>query len=63
MAQDSGIQPPLFGGLNRETAQPARSEVMEILITVKAAPNPSAKSGETVCVAGPSGIVLRGQPG
>lgn len=40
---------PLFGG-----AEPARPEKGEahVLITVKAAPNPSAHHGETVCVAG-----------
>lgn len=43
----------LFGGLSPEDAKPARvSKELEVLITVKAAPNPSERSGETVCVAG-----------
>ncbi len=45
-------QESLFGGLDRVDAKPARPEELEVLITVKAAPNPSEKSGETVCVAG-----------
>ncbi|MBD3781619.1 MAG: hypothetical protein IE926_01495 [Micrococcales bacterium] len=42
----------MFGGPERDNPKPARPDDLEVLITVKAAPNPSAKSGETVCVAG-----------
>ena len=45
-------QSALFGGPEREVPKPARPDELEVLITVKAAPNPSAKAGETVCVAG-----------
>lgn len=45
-------QGALFGGPDREVPKPARPDELEVLITVKAAPNPSAKAGETVCVAG-----------
>lgn len=40
-----------------EEAKPVTAERLRVLITVKAAPNPSEKSGETVCVAG---VALRG---
>lgn len=48
-----GMQEPLFGGLEpaKDKPLPQRSR-LRILITVKAAPTPSARSGETVCVAG-----------
>lgn len=45
-------QGALFGGPDRAALKPARPDELEVLVTVKAAPNPSAKSGETVCVAG-----------
>ena len=45
-------QQSLFGGPERSGAKPMRADELEVLITVKAAPNPSEKSGETVCVAG-----------
>lgn len=46
-------QGSLFGELVPDGAKPHRGrEELEVLITVKAAPNPSEKSGETVCVAG-----------
>jgi hypothetical protein len=45
-------QGALFGGPERDAPKPARPDELEVLVTVKAAPNPSAKSGETVCVAG-----------
>lgn len=45
-------QGALFGGPDRDTPKPVRPDELEVLVTVKAAPNPSAKSGETVCVAG-----------
>ncbi len=45
-------QGALFGGPQRDAPKPARPDELEVLVTVKAAPNPSAKSGETVCVAG-----------
>ncbi|MFC4107124.1 hypothetical protein [Micromonospora zhanjiangensis] len=47
----------LFGPPEREPApKPASDQVvrLEVLVTVKAAPNPSEKYGETVCVAGVS---------
>lgn len=46
------VQASLFGEPARDQIKPARPDELEVLITVKAAPNPSAKSGETVCVAG-----------
>lgn len=46
------IQGSLFGEATRDQSKLARPDELEVLITVKAAPNPSAKSGETVCVAG-----------
>ncbi|WP_275295400.1 hypothetical protein [Amycolatopsis sp. La24] len=52
---------PLFGGSPDEPAAKPASDAtvrMRVLITVKAAPNPSEKYGETVCVAG-----LRIDPG
>lgn len=39
-------------GLTREDQKPSIGERLRVLVTVKAAPNPSEKSGETVCVAG-----------
>lgn len=45
-------QGALFGGPDRDVPKPSRPDELEVLITVKAAPNPSAKAGETVCVAG-----------
>ncbi|MGH3499359.1 MAG: hypothetical protein ACRDQA_00425 [Nocardioidaceae bacterium] len=47
-------QGSLFGSGDSQPAKPAgdRWEWMRVLITVKAAPNPSAGYGETVCVAG-----------
>jgi hypothetical protein len=47
-------QPSLFGpdlGVAREKPTRADFQHMRVLITVKAAPNPSAAYGETVCVA------------
>lgn len=44
-------------GLSVEESKPVARERLRVLITVKAAPNPSEKSGETVCVAG---VALRG---
>jgi hypothetical protein len=49
------IQESLFGGETRHATQKPRSDHQEkvrVLITVKAAPNPSEHYGETVCVAG-----------
>lgn len=45
-------QESLFGATLRGERKPALPEHFEVLITVKAAPNPSEKAGETVCVAG-----------
>lgn len=45
-------QGALFGGPERDAQKPARPDELDVLVTVKAAPNPSARSGETVCVAG-----------
>lgn len=45
-------QDALFGAPDRDVPKPVRPDELEVLVTVKAAPNPSAKSGETVCVAG-----------
>jgi hypothetical protein len=43
----------LFGVATSPTTKPARlARVLRVLITVKAAPNPSSTYGETVCVAG-----------
>lgn len=48
-----GHQDPLFGELE-PAAKPVdpSSQQLSVLITVKAAPNPSVQYGETVCVAG-----------
>lgn len=48
----------LFGGPADRADEPRAPTDMRVLITVKAAPNPSEKHGETVCVAG-----LRLDPG
>lgn len=47
-------QDALFGGVEHAAAKPLGKEArhQRVLITVKAAPNPSAHHGETVCVAG-----------
>src|SRR3954447_10253024 len=47
-------QQPLFGGLEQPDKKPTgrKATSMQVVITVKAAPNPSANHGETVCVAG-----------
>lgn len=46
-------QAGLFGSLEPDARKPTRvQQDLEVLITVKAAPTPSEKSGETVCVAG-----------
>jgi hypothetical protein len=46
-------QPTLFGGpASPVTNRAPVPQKLRVLITVKAAPNPSEKSGETVCVAG-----------
>lgn len=46
-------QEMLFGQVEHPSKPPPRAiERLELLITVKAAPNPSARHGETVCVAG-----------
>lgn len=42
----------LFGGPGGVPDGPRAPTAMRVLVTVKAAPNPSAASGETVCVAG-----------
>lgn len=42
----------LFGGPSEPDDSPRLPTNMRVLITVKAAPNPSATYGETVCVAG-----------
>lgn len=48
MGQDS-----LFGStVEHAVSKAAQRETMRVLITVKAAPNPSAGYGETVCIAG-----------
>lgn len=49
---DMSSQGALFGTPERDAQKPGRPDELEILVTVKTAPNPSAKSGETVCVAG-----------
>lgn len=49
----------LFGGpADVDPDEPRRPSQMRVMVTVKAAPNPSASYGETVCVAG-----LRLDPG
>lgn len=47
-------QLPIFGQPTEPPAKPVsdQSVTLRILVTVKAAPNPSDKYGETVCVAG-----------
>jgi hypothetical protein len=54
-SQDGVKQTSLFGpslvAVPQRTERPGEHE-LHVLITVKAAPNPSAKYGETVCVAG-----------
>ena len=45
-------QGSLFDRADDVGVKPARPDELEVLITVKAAPNPSEKAGETVCVAG-----------
>jgi len=59
-AMNTGHQGSLFGELE-SVAKPveASSQRLSVLITVKAAPNPSAQYGETVCVAGLSTDVER----
>lgn len=42
----------LFGGPTDRPEEPRLPAQMRVLVTVKAAPNPSASYGETVCVAG-----------
>ena len=43
----------LFGGLESEVGKPVPlSRLLRVIVTVKASPTPSEKSGETVCVAG-----------
>lgn len=42
----------LFDTVEHPTAKPTGPERLRVLITVKAAPNPSVTYGETVCVAG-----------
>lgn len=49
---DMDAQASLFGEPARDQMKPARTDDLEVLITVKAAPNPSAKTGETVCAPG-----------
>jgi hypothetical protein len=47
------MQPSLFGPSDEPPPKPGTGVVnLQLLITVKAAPNPSEKYGETVCVAG-----------
>ena len=53
-------QGSLFGNADAAGVKPARPDELEVLITVKAAPNPSEKAGETVCVAGLA--LLKGEP-
>lgn len=54
-------QPQLFGPkLERVPQPPADGErELEVLVTVKAAPNPSTNYGETVCVAGVSADIAK----